>query len=420
MNTVVRHVHPFVGAVGDRNLLGGKGAGLAYMTSLGLPVPPGFIVDTSVCTQVLAADGLPDAIWDEILKTLADLEQATGRTFGRGPSPLLLSVRSGAPVSMPGMMDTVLDLGASGFLVGDLAAWAENEHFAYNARRRLLQMYSNVVLGVGDGRFEEILGSVRSEMGAASDAELDADSLRRVVQRFEEAIATDGLDVPEDPHEQLRNAVTAVFRSWNTPRAIHYRKTNGIDGDIGTAAVVQMMVFGDMGETSGTGVCFTRNPLTGESVPFGDYLPQAQGEDVVAGLRNTLSLDDLQALHPGIHAQLISTMTGLEKSTGDMCDIEFTVEREKLFILQTRAGKRSGAAAVRIAVDMANEGLISVEEAVGRVDPHALEEIGRPTIDKTNADTPSGTGIGASPGRPTELWRSPRTGQSNWLNTVRR
>ncbi len=397
--TSTRHVHAFDAADGaEIDRLGGKGAGLARMTSLGLPVPPGFTVDTGVCQVVLRNGALPDDIWDEVLAALQDLEHRTGRTFGSGPAPLLLSVRSGAAVSMPGMMDTVLDLGASKYLIDDLAAWAEDPHFAYDARRRLLQMFGGVVLGVTDDRFQKILRATRAEAGVASDAELNAGHLARVCDRFEAALAADDLVVPEDPLLQLRQAITAVFASWNTPRAIHYRKSNRIPDDLGTAATVQMMVFGDLGENSGTGVCFTRNPMTGESSPYGDYLPQAQGEDVVAGLRNTMSLDDLAVRHPGVHGRLVEIMDHLEHTTTDMCDIEFTVEREELFILQTRVGKRSAAAAVRIAVEMAEAGLISYEEALRRVEPSTLEQLGRPAIDRAQAGRPALTGIGASPG----------------------
>lgn len=398
-HTSLRQVHSFeVADPDDTSRLGGKGAGLAYMTSLGLSVPPGFIVDTSVCQRVLESGTLPQDVWDQVLEALDELQIKTGRTFGSGPNPLLLSVRSGAAVSMPGMMDTVLNLGASRYLVDDLAQWAGDNHFAYDARRRLLQMYADVVLGVTDGRFEKILRATRGEAGVTSDVDLDAGHLQRVCDRYEAAIAGEDLVVPEDPLEQLRHAITAVFSSWNTPRALHYRQANNIASDVGTAATVQMMVFGDLGTTSGTGVCFTRNPMTGERAAYGDYLPQAQGEDVVAGVRNTLSLDDLAQRHPAVHGDLTSIMDRLEATTADMCDIEFTVEREKLFILQTRVGKRSAAAAVRIAVEMANENLISLEDAVRRVDPASLEQLGRPAIDRNHSPKPVLVGIGASPG----------------------
>ena len=397
--TSVRQVHSFEEAdPNDTERFGGKGSGLAHMTAVGLPVPPGFIVDTDACRSTMETGRLSDELWDQVLQALADLEQRSGRTFGSGPDPLLLSVRSGASVSMPGMMDTVLNLGASGYLIDDLAHWADDDHFAYDARRRLLQMYGNVVLGITDGRFRRILAAMRSEAGVASDTELEPEQLRRVCNQYEAAIAADDLVVPEDPLVQLKSAISAVFNSWNTPRAVHYRKANGIRDDLGTAANVQMMVFGDLGPNSGTGVAFTRDPMTGEKKPFGDYLPQAQGEDVVAGIRNTLSLDDLAERHPRVHTDLTTIMDRLEASTRDMCDIEFTVEREHLFILQTRVGKRSAAAAVRLAVEMVKEGLIDENDAIRRVEPSTLEQLGRPRIDESSASEPVARGIGASPG----------------------
>ena len=397
--TSVRQVHSFEEAdPHDTDRFGGKGAGLAQMTSVGLPVPPGFIVDTNACRSTMETGHLSDELWDQVLGALADLEQRSGRTLGSGPDPLLLSVRSGASVSMPGMMDTVLNLGASGYLIDDLARWADDDHFAYDARRRFLQMYGNVVLGITDDRFKRILAAMRSEAGVATDTELEPDHLRRICSQYEAAISADDLVVPEDPLVQLKSAISAVFNSWNTPRAVHYRKANGIRDDLGTAANVQMMVFGDLGPNSGTGVAFTRDPMTGEKVPFGDYLPQAQGEDVVAGLRNTLTLDDLGDRHPQVRADLTTIMDRLEATARDMCDIEFTVEREKLFILQTRVGKRGAAAAVRLAVEMAKEGLIDKNDAIRRVDPATLEQLGRPRIDESSASEPIARGIGASPG----------------------
>ena len=397
--SVRTQVHSFAEAdPEDKDRFGGKGAGLAHMTRLGLPVPPGFIVDTDACRETMDTGRLSESLWEQIRGALADLERRSGRTLGSGPDPLLLSVRSGASVSMPGMMDTVLNLGASRYLIDDLASWADDDHFAYDARRRFLQMYADVVLGITDGRFQKILAAMRSEAGVTSDTELEPEHLRRVCNQYEAAIAAEDLVVPEDPLTQLRAAVTAVFESWNTPRAIHYRKANGIPDDLGTAANVQMMVFGDLGPSSGTGVAFTRNPMTGEKEPYGDYLPQAQGEDVVAGIRNTLSIDDLGERHPGVRADLDRIMDGLEAATTDMCDIEFTVEREQLFILQTRVGKRSAAAAVRMAVEMEHEGLIDRDEAIRRVDPASLEQLGRPRIDPDVATEPIAAGIGASPG----------------------
>ena len=382
----------------DRELLGGKGAGLAHMISMGLDVPPGFTVTTEACRHFLRTGEVPNGMWDEVDAAISRLEAKLERTFGGGPAPLLVSVRSGAVQSMPGMMDTVLNLGINADLVETVASWADDDHFAYDAYRRFIQMYSNVVLQLKMAPFERALSRARQEAGAKDDTELSADDLRRLVSEYDGIVRGQGAKIPEDPRVQLRQAITAVFRSWNTERAKTYRRINHIPDDLGTAANVQTMVFGDLGPTSGTGVCFTRDPSTGEKTPFGDYLPQAQGEDVVAGIRNTLTLDDLADRHPAVHAQLLETMERLEKATRDMADIEFTIERQKLWILQTRAGKRTAAAAVRIATDMVDEGLISSEEAVLRVDPAQLEQLERPRLaDKLDVDAVV-TGIGASPG----------------------
>lgn len=382
----------------DKFLLGGKGAGLAHMISMGLDVPPGFTVTTHACREFMRTGEMPEGLWEDIQKAVGRLEDKLGRTFGGGPAPLLVSVRSGAVQSMPGMMDTVLNLGINAGLVDVVAAWAEDEHFACDAYRRFIQMYSNVVLGLKMAPFERALRQAKDDAGAKDDTELTVADLRKLIAVYEGIVRGQGAKIPEDPKIQLRTAIAAVFRSWDTPRAKTYRRINNIPDDLGTAANVQAMVFGDLGPTSGTGVCFTRDPSTGDPSPFGDYLPQAQGEDVVAGIRNTLSLDDLARLHPERHAELLDTMDRLEKATGDMADIEFTIERGKLWILQTRAGKRTAAAAVRIATDMVDEGLISAEEAVLRVDPAQLEQLERPRLaDKLDAD-PLVTGIGASPG----------------------
>jgi pyruvate, orthophosphate dikinase len=382
----------------DKSLLGGKGAGLAHMISMGLDVPPGFTVTTHACREFMRTGDVPEDLWENVTEAIGRLEDKVGRTFGSGPAPLLLSVRSGAIMSMPGMMDTVLNLGINNDLVKVVADWAEDEAFAYDAYRRLMQMYSNVVLGLEMHPFERALAQAKTDAGAKDDTELTAADLRTLVSVYEGIIRGQGAKIPEDPIEQLRSSITAVFRSWNTARAQTYRRINRIPDDLGTAANVQAMVFGDLGPTSGTGVCFTRDPSTGEKRPFGDYLPQAQGEDVVAGIRNTLSLDDLARLHPERHAELLATMERLEKATHDMADIEFTIERERLWILQTRAGKRTAAAAVRIATDMVDEGLISAEDAVLRVDPSQLEQLERPRLANRIDATPIVTGIGASPG----------------------
>ncbi|GIU92011.1 MAG: pyruvate, phosphate dikinase [Acidimicrobiia bacterium] len=380
-----------------RDLLGGKGAGLAEMTRIGLRVPPGFVITTEACRMYLDRGELPPGLWEQVEEAVARLEEKSGRTFGGGPAPLLVSVRSGAPISMPGMMDTVLNLGINPDLLPTLIEWSQDPTFAYDAYRRFLQMYADVVLGLPDELFDRILADLRERRGVESDADLTADDLAEVVERFTGVIQERGAKVPDDPMTQLREAIVAVFRSWNNRRAIDYRRIHGIPDDLGTAANVQMMVFGDLGDDSGTGVAFTRDPATGEKKPFGDYLPRAQGEDVVAGIRNTLTLDDLARLLPHVHSELLEVMETLERHTRDMCDIEFTVERGTLWILQTRAGKRTAAAAVKMAVDMVAEGLIDRETAILRVDPASLEQLERPRIGDTTIE-PVATGVAASPG----------------------
>ena len=383
----------------DKHLLGGKGAGLAEMTKLDLPVPPGFTITTEACRAMMRDGDLPSELWDEVDAAVARLEEKTQRSFGGGPVPLLLSVRSGAVFSMPGMMDTVLNLGSNDEVVEILQTWSEDPHFAWDVYRRFIQMYADVVLGVPDRHFQSVLSELRGKRGVDSDAELTADDLADAARRFK-AIAREHAEhpIPTDPREQLRGAIEAVFHSWENRRAIDYRRIHGIPDDLGTACNVQMMVFGDLGKTSGTGVCFTRDPSTGASEAFGDYLPQAQGEDVVAGIRNTLSLDELAQLHPGPHAELVEIMKRLEEHYRDMLDIEFTIERGQLFILQTRVGKRTAQAAVRLAVQMVHENLIDKSEAILRVEPDSIEQLHRPRIDES-ADTQSiARGVAASPG----------------------
>ncbi len=385
------------GSATQRDLLGGKGAFLAEMTRIGLAVPPGFTVTTDACRYVMEHGSTPSGMWDEVEAAIGRLEQATGRTFGAGGIPLLLSVRSGAKFSMPGMMDTVLNLGINPEVRKALAAWGGDEHFAHDCHRRFLQMYAHVVLGMDEQPFEGVLQDLRRARGVAADSELTVEDLQAASDRFLELIGEAGLSVPDDPSEQLKAAITAVFDSWNNPRARRYRKLNAIPDSLGTAANVQMMVFGDLGDDSGTGVCFTRNPATGEPTPFGDYLPRAQGEDVVAGIRNTLTLDDLAQLNRAAHDELHEVMRLLERHTGDMADIEFTIEKGKLWILQTRAGKRTAAAAVKIAVDMVEEGLIDRKTAIARVDPAQLEQLERPRIEDGRHARLAG-GVAASPG----------------------
>jgi pyruvate,orthophosphate dikinase len=398
------HLYDFSATDGsDRDLLGGKGAGLARMTSLGLPVPAGFTITTDVCRAAMLAGEVPEDLWPEVDAAVARLEQTTGRTFGSGPVPLLLSVRSGAKFSMPGMMDTVLNLGLNDEVAKAMIDWSGDPHFGWDAYRRFVQMYGDVVLGVDEGLFQEVLTELRVARGVEDDSDLTAEDLETATRRFREIVERERPgQLPEDPMQQLRGAVTAVFLSWNTKRAIEYRRINAIPDDLGTAANVQTMVFGDLGDDSGTGVCFTRDPSTGEKVIYGDYLPRAQGEDVVSGTRNALTLDQLAELHPECHGQLIEIMEGLEAHYRDMCDIEFTIEKDKLHILQTRAGKRTAAAAVKMAVAMVGEGLIDKATAVTRVEPDSLEQLHRPRVaDRVKRSSAIANGVAASPGAAT-------------------
>ncbi len=382
-----------------RDLLGGKGAGLAEMTRLGLPVPPGFTITTEVCRVAMGRGDVPEDLWPEVDRAIERLEEKSGRTFGVGPEPILLSVRSGASVSMPGMMDTVLNLGINDNVVHDLVEWSGSAHFAWDAYRRFVQMYAKVVLGVDDQLFQDVLAKLRSERGVDDDSELTSNDLEKATRVFQSIVEEQRPgELPSDPGEQLRGAISAVFRSWSNKRAIDYRRIHRIPDTLGTAANVQMMVFGDLGDDSGTGVCFTRDPATGEAVAYGDYLPRAQGEDVVAGIRNTLTLDEFADLHPEGHAQLLRTMADLEQHYHDMLDIEFTIESGTLYILQVRSGKRTAEAAVRLAVAMQRDGLIDKATAVTRVEPASLEQLHRPSISPETTATPVVTGVAASPG----------------------
>ncbi|MEA1903052.1 MAG: pyruvate, phosphate dikinase [Actinomycetota bacterium] len=394
------HLYDFKDADGqNKDLFGGKGAGLAEMTHLELPVPPGFTITTEVCRHDMEHGDLPHDLWDEVDEAVGRLEESTGRTFGMGPAPLLLSVRSGAKFSMPGMMDTVLNLGINDEVVKELIEWSGNPHFAWDAYRRFVQMYADVVLDVGDHQFQDVLTKLREERGVKDDSELAAEDLERATRTFQAIVEEKAPGrLPTDPQDQLRGAISAVFKSWSNKRAISYRRLNRIPDSLGTAASVQMMVFGDLDEESGTGVCFTRDPATGEQVAYGDYLPRAQGEDVVAGIRNTMSLDELNDLHPMCHDQLLEIMDGLEHHYSDMLDIEFTIEKGILYILQVRSGKRTAEAAVRLAVGMVHEGLIDKATAVTRVDPDSLEQLHRPRIDPDSDQKPLFSGVAASPG----------------------
>ncbi len=368
------------------------------MTQLGLPVPPGFTITTDVCRRTMAEGGVPDDLWDEVEAALAQLESETGRRFGSGPVPLLLSVRSGSKFSMPGMMDTILNIGINPQVVEDLIAWSGDPHFAWDAQRRFVQMYGKVVVGVEDRLFQDVLTRLREERGVTDDSALTPEDLAKATQEFRSIVENHGAGIPDDPKEQLFESIRAVFDSWGNRRAVDYRRLHGIADTLGTAANVQMMVFGDLGEDSGTGVCFTRDPATGARRAYGDYLPRAQGEDVVSGARNTLSLDDLAGLHPECHVQLLDHMTFLENHFRDMMDIEFTIEKGILYVLQSRVGKRTAEAAVRVAVTMVEEGMIDRDEAIGRVDPAALEQLHRPRIAAGQGVQRLATGVAASPG----------------------
>ena len=388
-----------------RNLLGGKGANLAEMTSLGLPVPRGFTVTTEACTRYYQ-DGkvIAKEIEDEIYSMLAKTEEIVGKKFGDPSNPFLVSVRSGARASMPGMMDTILNLGLNDEVVVGLAKLTNNERFAYDSYRRFIQMFSDVVMEVEKNKFEKILDDVKEENHVTLDTELTAENLKEVVKRYKELYKKEkGTDFPQDPKVQLMEAVKAVFRSWDNPRAIVYRRLNDIPGDWGTAVNVQEMVYGNMGNDSGTGVAFTRNPSTGEKKLYGEFLMNAQGEDVVAGIRTPQSIDQLKEIMPEVYNQFVDIAEKLERHYRDMQDMEFTIERGKLFMLQTRNGKRTAAAALKIAVDLVNEGMITKEEAIMKVDPKQLDALLHPNFEPKalKAAVPIAKGLPASPGAAT-------------------
>ena len=385
-----------------RELLGGKGANLAEMTKLGLPVPQGFTVTTEACTRYYQ-DGktIAPEIVEQIYEYMAKLEEITGKKFGDPTNPLLVSVRSGARVSMPGMMDTILNLGLNDETVEGLAKATNNERFAYDSYRRFIQMFSDVVMGIDKNKFEAILDEIKEENGAKFDTDLTAENLKEVVKRFKELYKKEmGVDFPQDPKDQLLEAVKAVFRSWDNPRAIVYRRLNDIPSDWGTAVNVQSMVFGNMGNDSGTGVAFTRNPATGEKALFGEFLMNAQGEDVVAGIRTPQPISTLKETMPEVYNQFVEIAEKLEKHYKDMQDIEFTIEKGKLYMLQTRNGKRTAQAALKVAVDLVAEGLIDEKTAVLRVDPKQLDQLLHPTFEPNalKAAKPVAKGLPASPG----------------------
>ncbi len=385
-----------------RAMFGGKGANLAEMTKLGMPVPQGFTITTEACTQYYKdGEKINDAIQAEIMENIAKLEKLVGKEFGSLDNPLLVSVRSGARASMPGMMDTILNLGLNDEVVERFAVKTNNRRFAYDSYRRFIQMYSDVVMEVGKKYFEELIDEMKAKKGVKQDTELDADDLKELAEQFKaEYKAKIGSDFPQDPKEQLMGAIKAVFRSWNNPRAIYYRRMNDIPGDWGTAVNVQMMVFGNMGDTSGTGVAFSRNPATGEKGLFGEYLMNAQGEDVVAGVRTPSPISHLKETNPAVYEQFVKIVETLEKHYRDMQDMEFTIEEGKLFMLQTRNGKRTATAALKIACDLVDEGMIDEKEAVCMIDPKQLDALLHPQFDAKalKAAKPIGRALPASPG----------------------
>jgi len=388
-----------------RELLGGKGANLAEMTNLGMPVPQGFTVTTEACTRYYT-DGkvIGDDIVEQIYAALAETEKVAGKKFGDDKDPFLVSVRSGARASMPGMMDTILNLGLTDVSVVGLASLTNNPHFAYDAYRRFIAMFSDVVMEIPKNEFEAVLDEFKEKKGVKYDRDLSADDLKEVVVRFKEIYKKHmGVDFPQDPKVQLMEAVKAVFRSWDNPRAIYYRRMNDIPGDWGTAVNVQSMVFGNMGETSGTGVAFTRNPSTGEKKLYGEYLLNAQGEDVVAGIRTPEPISHLQEQMPDVYQQFVDIATKLEAHYRDMQDMEYTIERGKLYMLQTRNGKRTAAAALKIAVDLVDEGVLSEEEAVLKVEPKQLDTLLHPNFDAAAVKKAPviAKGLPASPGAAT-------------------
>ena len=392
-----------------RDLLGGKGAGLSEMTNAQLPVPPGFTITTEACNAYTAAGKrFPAELWDQTLAAMEEVEAATGKQFGNPGNPLLVSVRSGAKFSMPGMMDTVLNLGLNTETLQGLAQLTGNERFANDAYRRFIQMFGKIVIGVPGEHFEELLDEVKQEVGATLDTDLTADQLMDVVERFKALVREEaGQEFPDDPYEQLRQAIEAVFASWDNPRAYAYRDFHKLPHDLGTAVNIVTMVFGNMGEDSGTGVAFTRDPATGEQQLFGEFLTNAQGEDVVAGIRTPQPIAQLAREMPAVYREFEAIADRLEQHYRDTQDLEFTIERGTLYMLQTRSAKRTAAAAVKIAVDMAQEGLISKEEAVQRVEPDQIYQLLLPHFDgDAKAEASSAgrwltTGLNASPGAAT-------------------
>lgn len=400
---MTKYVYMFTeGNAGMKNLLGGKGANLAEMTGLGLPVPRGFTISTEACTRYYEDGKIISAeIEKEIFETLAKTEENVGKKLGDAQNPFLVSVRSGARASMPGMMDTILNLGLNDEVVKGLAALTGNERFAYDSYRRFITMFSDVVMEIEKSKYEKVFDAVKEEKGAKLDTDLDAEGMKEVVRRYLSVYQVNkGEPFPQDPKIQLMESVKAVFRSWNNDRAILYRRMNDIPGSWGTAVNIQEMVYGNMGDTSGTGVAFTRNPATGEKKLYGEFLMNAQGEDVVAGIRTPQTIDQLNTVMPAVYQQFAEIADKLENHYKDMQDMEFTIERGQLFMLQTRNGKRTAAAAMKVAVDMVKEGLNTKEEAILKLDPKQLDALLHPTFDPAalKAATPISRGLPASPG----------------------
>ena len=399
-NSNDRYVYSLRDGDGDKRLLlGGKGANLCKMAQSGLPVPAGFILTTEVCRKYMQNPGIMDEVWDDVKKSVAQLEKETGKGFNDGKNPLLVSVRSGAPISMPGMMETILNLGLNDQTVKGLAESSGNKRFAFDSYRRFIQMFSSVVDEVNFDLFEGALAATRKATGATHDYQIPAEALEKLIGEYKEIYKkATGNDFPSDPWVQLRRAIEAVFKSWNIPRAVTYRKINKIDDNLGTAVNVIAMIFGNLGDDCGTGVCFTRNPSTGENKLYGEFLINAQGEDVVAGIRTPMPIAELEQKMPEIYKELCRLTSHLEKTYREMQDIEFTIERGKLFLLQTRAGKRTASAAVKVAVDMVKEGLITPAEAVTRVSPEQVEMLLHRQVDKSAKQDVITKGLPASPG----------------------
>nr|MCU0937008.1 pyruvate, phosphate dikinase [Gammaproteobacteria bacterium] len=397
---MTRFVYDF--AEGDKDkkdLLGGKGANLSEMIRLGLNVPPGFTVTTEACRAYLEGGAVPPEMADQVTEQVAILEGKIGRKLGDVEAPLLVSVRSGAKFSMPGMMETVLNIGTNDESVHGLAEFSGDERFAWDSYRRLIAMFGKTVLGIDGHHFEHAIDQAKASAGVSSDIELTVDDLKALVDTYKGLVREHaGIEFPQDTRQQLDMAIKAVFDSWNTDRAVLYRRQERIPADLGTAVNVQAMVFGNVGDDSGTGVAFTRDPATGQTGHYGDYLPDAQGEDVVAGIRNTLTLDDMGRIDPEAHAELLANMDLLEQHYKDLCDIEFTVENGRLYMLQTRVGKRTAGAAFRIATQLVDEGVIDMDEAVRRVTGAQLVQLMFPHFDHSGERTLVAKGIAASPG----------------------